>query len=204
MDELRHSLLTYPDWGFVIYRTTYSAESDTLFPDAIRFIEGCIKEEFFAEADRCTPNEPSEIWAKHRSTIVQDPAQFDGASLETIRAHFETWVEAQSLRDSWTKWRMCMIIDEESLQTLKDAPIEALEDGTLDDTDKDLRYVKVLEAFPTMDKYDTFPGWMKCWPYVLFDLWSMMGDGDEMRGSFCRIEDPDDDEDFPFPGVYCG
>ncbi|KAJ5323141.1 hypothetical protein N7452_011430 [Penicillium brevicompactum] len=197
MDELRHSLATYPDWGFVIYRTTYSTESDTLFPDAIRFIEGCIKEEFFEETKQFSTNEPNEIWAKHRSTIVQDPAQFDGASLETIRAHFEAWVDAQDMRDSWTKWRMCMIIDEESLQTLKGAPIETLEDGSLD-ADKELRYVKVLEAFPIVDKYDIFPGWMKCWPYVLFDLWSMMGDGDEMRMSFCRIDDD------PFEGVYCG
>ena len=45
MDELRNNLLTYPDWGCVIYRTTYSAESNTLFPDAVRFIEGCIKQE---------------------------------------------------------------------------------------------------------------------------------------------------------------
>ncbi|KOS42825.1 hypothetical protein ACN38_g6246 [Penicillium nordicum] len=196
MDELRNNLSTYPDWGFVIYRTTYSAESDTLFPDAIRFIEGCIKQEFFQQAQKYPPNEPNAIWAKHRSTIVQDPTQFNGASLEAIRAHFETWVDAQGMHDGWTKWRMCMIIDEESLQTLKGALIEA--DGSLDRSDKELRCVKVLEAFPIVDQYDEFPGWMKCWTYTLFDLWSMMGDGDEMRMSFCRIDD------FPFEGVYCG
>ncbi|CAG8256241.1 unnamed protein product, partial [Penicillium nalgiovense] len=61
MDELRNNLGTYPDWGFVIYRTTYSAESDTLFPDAIRFIEGCIKQEFFQETNEYPTNEPNEI-----------------------------------------------------------------------------------------------------------------------------------------------
>ncbi|CAG8921027.1 unnamed protein product [Penicillium salamii] len=203
MDELQHSLLRYPDWGFVIYRTTYSVESDILFPDAIRFIEGCIKREFFAETKGYPANQDIEVWAKHRSTIVQDPAQFDGASLETIRAHFEAWVEAEGMRDDWTKWRMCMIIDEESLQTLKGAPVEAVEDGTLDCPDDEVRYVKVLEAFPIVDRYDTFPGWMKCWPFVLFDLWSMMGDGQEMRVSFCRVDD-DYHQVFPFPGVYCG
>jgi hypothetical protein len=91
-----------------------------------------------------------------------------------------------------------MIIDEDSLQTLKGAPNEALEDGSLDYSDNELRCVKVLEAFPIVDQYDTFPGWMKCWTYTLFDLWSMMGDGDEMRMSFCRIDD------VPFEGVYCG
>lgn len=51
-----------------------------------------------------------------------------------------------------------MIIDEESLQMLKGAPIETLEDGSLDYSDKELRCVKVLEAFPIVDQYDKFPG----------------------------------------------
>ena len=93
MDELRDNLGTYPYWGFVIYRTTYSADSDTLFPDAIRFIEACFKQEFFQETKEYPPNEPNEIWAKQRSTILQNPAQFNGASLEAIRAY---------LRPGWT------------------------------------------------------------------------------------------------------
>lgn len=147
MNDLRNSLCTYPDWGYVIYRTTYSAESDTLFPDAIRYIEACIKQAFFQENKEDPTNEPNEIWAKHRSTIVQDPAQFNGASLEAIRAHFEAWVNAQDMRDDWTKWRMCMIIDEESLQTLKGPSVEALENERPENSDDQLRCVKVLEAF---------------------------------------------------------
>jgi hypothetical protein len=43
MDELHGRLSTFPDWGYVIYRTTYSAESNALFPEIISFIEACIK-----------------------------------------------------------------------------------------------------------------------------------------------------------------
>lgn len=43
MNELHNRLFSLPGWGYVIYRTTYSAGSDALFPDAIRFIEACIK-----------------------------------------------------------------------------------------------------------------------------------------------------------------
>ncbi|KOS47363.1 hypothetical protein ACN38_g1650 [Penicillium nordicum] len=85
MNDLLNSLCTYPDWGYVIYRTTYSAESDTLFPDAIRYIEACIKQTFFQENQDPT-NKPNEIWAKHQSTIVQDPAQFNGASRGNSRS----------------------------------------------------------------------------------------------------------------------
>jgi hypothetical protein len=78
MNDLRNSLCTYPDWGYVINHTTYSAKSDTLFPDAIRYIEACIKQVFFQENKEDPKNERNKIWAKHRSTIVQDPAQFNG------------------------------------------------------------------------------------------------------------------------------
>ncbi|CAI7624023.1 unnamed protein product [Penicillium palitans] len=176
MNDLRNSLCTYPDWGYVIYRTTYSAESDTLFPHAIRYIEACIKQAFFQENKEDPTNEPNEIWAKHRSTIVQDPAQFNGASLEAIRAHFEAWVNAQGMRTS----------------------VEVLENERPENSNDELRCVKVLEPFPYTDQYDKFPGWMKCWTYALWDLWVMMGDGDEMRQLFDCIDD------FPFEGVYCG
>lgn len=91
MDELQNRLYSLPDWGYVIYRAIYTAKSDTTFPHAIRYIEACIKSEFFREAKpRPIDDDPREVWAKYRSTIIEDPAQFDGASLETIRAHFET------------------------------------------------------------------------------------------------------------------
>ncbi|KAJ6185941.1 hypothetical protein N7519_007242 [Penicillium mononematosum] len=84
MDELRNRLYSLTDWGYVIYRTTYSAESDAVFPGAI-----------------------------------SDPTQFNGTSLEAIRAHFEAWVDAQDRHDNWNKFRMCIIIYEETLQVLK-------------------------------------------------------------------------------------
>ncbi|KAJ5143147.1 uncharacterized protein N7515_001934 [Penicillium bovifimosum] len=198
MNELRNRIHSFPGWGYVIYRTTYSAESDTLFPDAIRYIEACIKRDFFSENENDPTDEANEIWAKHRSTIMQDPEQFNGTSLEAIRAHFEAWVNAQGRRDNWTKFRMCMIIDDESLQTLKGTSVETLENERPEDLDNELRCVKVLEAFPIMDELDTFPGWMRCWTSALWDLWTMMGDGDEMRQLFDSIDG------FPFEGVYCG
>ena len=50
-------------------------------------------------------------------------------------------------------------------------------------------YVKVLEAWPIVDQYDDFPGWMKCWSHVLRDLWKMMGAFSEMKSSWWSIYD---------------
>jgi hypothetical protein len=65
-----------------------------------------------------------------------------------------------------------MIIDEESLQTLKGISVEALENERPENSDDELRCVKVLEAFLQTDQYDKFPGWMRCWAYALWDLWT--------------------------------
>ncbi|KAJ5396796.1 hypothetical protein N7509_004909 [Penicillium cosmopolitanum] len=198
MDELQNRLETISDWGYVIYRTTYTVESDTAFPRAIRYIEACLKSEFF---DEVTPNlrprddDPVQIWSRYKSTIIEDRAQFAGASIKTVRNHFETWVDAQEARDSFNKFRMCIIIDEESLQTLKDGSVEDVEND-----DDELRMVKVLEAFPIVNSPDRFPGWMKCWAHALWFLWSNMGDGDEMRMLYNSIEIGDT----IFDGVFCG
>ncbi|KAJ5127412.1 hypothetical protein N7448_008191 [Penicillium atrosanguineum] len=196
MNELENRLYGLPDWGYVIYRTTYTTESDTAFPHAIRYIEACLKGEFFTEVTqqpRYRNNDvPAYVWSKYQSTIIEDPTQFDGASLEMVRAHFEAWVNGQGKRDNFNKYRVCLIIDEESLQTLKDAPVENAEN------DDELRFVKALEAFPIVDSLDTFPGWMKCWTQTMWFLWENMGDGDEMRQLYDMIDGS------PFEGVFGG
>ncbi|KAJ6109404.1 hypothetical protein N7486_001639 [Penicillium sp. IBT 16267x] len=197
MNELRNRLYSIPDWGYVIYRTTYSAESDVSFPNAVRYIETCVKEDFVASYAG-TPHgaETEGIRAKYRSIVMEDP-QFNGASIEGIRTHFETWVDAQGRRrDNWNRFRMCLIIDEESLQTLQGISAEQIEQEGPYNWDKELRCVKVLEAWPNVDQYDTFPGWMKCWTRALWDLWMMMIDGGEMRMLYDGIDD------FPFEGVF--
>ncbi|KAA8641970.1 uncharacterized protein ATNIH1004_010909 [Aspergillus tanneri] len=57
---------------------------------------------------------------------MEDSAQFDRASIESICVYFEAWVDAQEQRDSLNKCRMCIVIDEESLQMLLGTSAEAL------------------------------------------------------------------------------
>jgi hypothetical protein len=81
---------------------------------------------------------------------------------------------------------------------LKGISAEDLENKGPGDLEEELRCVKILEAFPIVNELDTFPGWIRCWTRALWDLWAMMGDGDEMRKLFDCIDD------YPFKGVYCG
>ncbi|KAJ5142748.1 uncharacterized protein N7515_001535 [Penicillium bovifimosum] len=202
--ELFHNLRVHPSWGYVIYRTTYSSVSDAHFSTVFNYLEACIRKSFFAEAAEyaSTGGDPAiyqGIWAQHSLTVIEDAMQLDGVSIDSIRARFEEWVDVQGQRDKFNKYRMCIVIDEECLQTLLGTSAEALDQETQYVRDKTVRYVKVVEAWPIIDEgdEDEFLGWMKCWSRALWDLWSMMGDGAEMSLSWDKISDF-------CPGVYRG
>ncbi|CDM28316.1 unnamed protein product [Penicillium roqueforti FM164] len=151
--ELYHKLKVHPNWGYVIYRTTYSPESDAHFSTAVKYVEAFVKKSFFRECASKNESSPSvdpaiyeEIQAKYSSTVIEDAALFDGASIDSIRAHFEAWVDVQGQRDSFNKYRMCIVIDEECLQTLLGTSAEALEQETEYKRDKTKRYVKIEHA----------------------------------------------------------
>ncbi|KAJ5892339.1 hypothetical protein N7504_009030 [Penicillium tannophilum] len=135
--ELYHKLKVHPNWGYVIYRTTYSPQSDAQFSTAVKYIEASVKKSLFGECAYKNESPPGvnpaiyeEIWAKHSLTVIEDAALFDGASTDSIRAHFEAWVDTQGQRDSFNRYRMCIVIDEECLQTLLGTSVEALEQET--------------------------------------------------------------------------
>ncbi|KAF3388503.1 hypothetical protein F1880_003869 [Penicillium rolfsii] len=199
--ELFHHLKTHLSWGYVIYRTTYTPESEPHFSAVIKYLEACIKEEFFEESAKYASNggDPAiyeGIWAQHSSTVIEDAAQFNRASIDAIRAHFEAWVDAQGQRDKFNKYRMCIVIDEECLQTLLSASVETLDQEAELAQGDTVRYVKVVEAWPNLADFEPFPGWMKCWPLALWDLWTMMCDSDDMGLSWSKIDDF-------CPEVYC-
>lgn len=203
-EELHHRLQSESHWGYTIYRTTFSAQADAAFPTILRYLDACVKKSLFSECASYSGESPGVdpaiyqgLWAKYQSTIVEDAARFAGASIESVRDYFEAVVEGQGRRDFFNSDRICIIIDEESLLTLLDASVEALEAERPDHVLETTRFVKVLEAWPIVDQYDSFPGWMKCSPRALWDLWKMMGDGEEMRNSWEDMDDMDG-------GVYCG
>ncbi|OJJ70184.1 hypothetical protein ASPBRDRAFT_45481 [Aspergillus brasiliensis CBS 101740] len=202
--ELHNRLQIEQRWGYTIYRTTFSAQADAAFPAILRYLDTCIKKSLLSECASYSENSPGVdpaiyqgIRDKYQSTVIEDAARFAGASMETVRDHFEAFVEGQNRRGLFNSDRMCIVIDEESLLTLLNASVEGLEAEGPSHVHETTRFVKVLEAWPTVDQYDAFPGWMKCSPRALWDLWKMMGDGEEMRNSWEDMDETDE-------GVYCG
>ncbi|PLB55402.1 hypothetical protein P170DRAFT_432945 [Aspergillus steynii IBT 23096] len=188
-------------WGYVVYRTTYTPESNTQFPKVLEMLETWIKREIYKDLndlENADPAPNNEIWARHRFTVIEDENALNGATIDTVRAHFEQWVEDKCQRDMWNKYRICMVIDDDILQRLVDVPTpeqhaEQHGDGCLQEIEK--WYVKVIEPF--FDPYNAaqdYEGWMNCSVYVLVRLWHLMDAGMDMETWFSAAED----------GVYLG
>jgi hypothetical protein len=63
------------------------------------------------------------LWATYQPRIIDDATQFDGASIGNVRSHFEAWATEPGMEDRFPSYRMFIVLDEESLQTLLNAPI---------------------------------------------------------------------------------
>jgi hypothetical protein len=98
--DLYHWLnFTEPTWGYTIYRTTYTPQSHTAFPRIVDLTTAYIKDGFYKDyrsclrynrrADEFNRTPFDEIWAKYKPRVVEDASQFDGVSLEQVRAHFK-------------------------------------------------------------------------------------------------------------------
>ncbi|CEJ62485.1 hypothetical protein PMG11_10982 [Penicillium brasilianum] len=184
---------TEPTWGFTIYRTTYTPRSEAAFPAIVDLITAYVKEDFYKDHKTLLEDSPSankvditifdEMWAKYQPRVIEDAAQFDGASIEQVRSHFEAWANERHMADRFPSYRMFIVIDEESLQSLQDTPIpEECFPGSKHWLG---HYVKLVEAW--QEPEHPFMGWMKCSLRGLWDVWRNMQDGDYMRKSYVLI-----------------
>ncbi|CAG8397363.1 unnamed protein product [Penicillium salamii] len=187
-------------WGYVIYRTTYTPQSDIFFPKIIALLNDNIKHELFAEcgltkkyqAQNAKLTAYDEIWTHHLPILMENQAQFDNASIDSVQAHFRSWVHDMQQKDQNVLYPMCIVIDEESLQEFVDAsfPDDHLEEGRLN---QPLRYVKVIKAFPAADSDDIYDAFMggEC-PAEKSDSMGMQRSRGEKEGTV--VSESDDDE----------
>ncbi|KAJ9484814.1 hypothetical protein VN97_g8559 [Penicillium thymicola] len=118
---------------------------------------------------------------------MDDATHFDGLSINPLGTQFEAWAEEQGRADKFPSYRMFIVVDEESFNSLQNAPIPAeLPTGT---KRRIAHYVKLVEVGQEHDHDSLFPGWMKCSLKGLWDIWRNMQDGDYMRSSYMMVHE---------------
>ncbi|CAP93079.1 Pc16g04090 [Penicillium rubens Wisconsin 54-1255] len=160
-----------PTWGYTIYRTTYTPQSNAAFPAANEF--------------NITPWD--EIWPNYQPRVIEDASRFDGASIDQLRKHFRADAIERDMLDVFPSYRMFIVIDEESFQTLRNAPFP--ENSKYEE--RRYHYVKLVEALE-VDLSEDFQGWMKCSLPSLWEIWSDMQDTTYMKDTSSMIPDDTD------------
>ncbi|KAJ5876172.1 uncharacterized protein N7529_001756 [Penicillium soppii] len=115
-------------WGIVIYRTTYTSESD--WEEFLRRFLGQVREtlEYYEGLD---------MWDSFRPTVMDDKSRFDGATPAQIRDAFKEWAMTaceteQGVtyeRAEWAygaRYRLCIIANEEAVQSVLEIPEKQL------------------------------------------------------------------------------
>ncbi|KAF4184904.1 hypothetical protein CNMCM8927_001236 [Aspergillus lentulus] len=115
-------------WGFPIYRCTYQNDSDWAeLLDRYRW----------HISDMLKNHNGLDMLHSFQTTVFEHRALFEGASTATIREHFQKWATTAIQEESGgspdmirysnveaARYRFCLFVDEESLQSVLQAPID--------------------------------------------------------------------------------
>lgn len=88
-------------WGWVVYRTTFTAESKQLFKNAVHKLDGYIGSSARVNTQRDVGTESGDAYlyhmlmAKYQNIILEDPT-LDQASFDNLRTHFSPWLASQT------------------------------------------------------------------------------------------------------------
>lgn len=125
------------NWGFVIYRTIYTPESDTLWPLIISKLNAYIFKSLWADFDNDNPDmsigevpldsEPCrQACATMKNLVLSNKNEFDNADVGAIGHHFVDFFDkhADLVSDiSRIQRSVCLVIDQEVYEAIRDAPL---------------------------------------------------------------------------------
>jgi hypothetical protein len=102
-------------WGFVIYRCTYESDADW---------DAFLKHMRFEMEQKLSDYNGLDMLDSHRSTVFEDAALFDKASIATIRQHFREWCSTAPQEEQGTgsmisaRYTYCIAVDKECLDSV--------------------------------------------------------------------------------------
>lgn len=172
------------NWGFAIYRTVYTPESDALWPLVLAKLEAYIHTSIWADVDGERPDIPSgekrldsepnrQVSVRLKCVIISDPQKFDGAAVSDIGRHFvNVFRNANPAESPGVSRNACLVIDRDVFCWLRDAPIPVSHVN-----DPDL-WIKVVDGdfdLNRIDAYDPrYQGWALSNARLLWSLYSSL------------------------------
>jgi hypothetical protein len=141
-------------WGFVIFRTDYSSDADWTK---------------FMELYRTCPHRVLQAYGAQRATLIssyeqmwwmEDRAEYENASIDTLREHHRTWLAAldpQVRCRNYPEHWMFLVVDAEVMERVRETRDMVYEELPLEQRP----FVKVFDARADESASDGYPRWMK-------------------------------------------
>jgi hypothetical protein len=127
-------------WGFFIYRTVYTPESDQVWSACLEKIDRYIHWEIdHVDGDRYADAEdhgfPERlVHETYKNVILEDKERWDGASVAQIRKDFKDLIASRGARigEVVPRYSVCLVIDQQCLDSIMNAfedPEESMHGG---------------------------------------------------------------------------
>jgi hypothetical protein len=104
----------------MIYQTVYTPQSDEYWSAAMEKLDRYIHHSIDRiDGDNLGDPYPERlIHESYRNVVLHDKEQFDGASIEQIREHFNQWKPDRGYFYNLGRYNMCLMVDEKALLSL--------------------------------------------------------------------------------------
>lgn len=128
------------------------------------------------------PGPTGEVCARYRNIIMSDREKYDGASIDEVADHFTDWADDPN-NDQSSNFNMnaCLLIDEEVLNWLRDAPPATTEFRIPEVAEQNVCIKAIDTLFDPDDMSECDPryrGWVLARLNMLWVLYSRVYTGD--------------------------
>jgi hypothetical protein len=200
--------LNTPKWGYAIYRTVYTPESDALFPLALAKLDAYVYREIgwdlyddsrAAHTPEKPPYDPApnqEIRERYENVVLEDRERYDSASMDSIREYFRQWVEGQG---KWVgddpRFQICLVFDDAAVRALSDAP-----DPLPSNRSPPGVLIRVVDGKFVAEQCEdpSYAGWIKVSPNALMRLYEYVDRSELLLTVYILMER--DSESYLFTG----
>ncbi len=174
-------------WGFIIYRTVYTPESDEQWPIAMNILDLIINDAIDTELQekirRKNPEDPEPngeparlVRESRKDVIFSDKRYWNEAGTEQIRQHFREYLRA-SKGTIYGRFKGCLVIDEFCLKSIicSHNPQPSLDERPSDSFKPFTAMVGMIDGqYPDIRNDPCYTGFMRVYVDFLWDLYCQL------------------------------
>jgi hypothetical protein len=178
-------------WGFTIFRTVYTPQSDVQFPLFLAkldvYVKNSIDDGIMPPLFSNLITEPpfdsgpnEEMKRRYANDVIEDPI-LDGASVDDVRDAFTKWLKDNGvdleMHHLYARHRVCIMVDEAVLDSVAAGPEDPNQSHELEDV-----WVKVVEYLAPGEQ--EWQGWLKVGLNALNYFWFNVFGDEEVEDMF--------------------